>query len=67
MTAGTSLTLIDSRNGSYSGLHPQAKHDATFANCSTPPDPAKAITHGLNVRAGASGRSTLYAVGARCA
>ena len=28
-----------------------------------PPDPAKAITHGLNLRAGADGHSTLYAVG----
>ena len=63
MTAGASLTLIDSRDGTYSGLHAQAKHDATFANCATPPDSAKAITHGLNLRAGANGRSTLYAVG----
>lgn len=62
MTAGSSLTLIDSRNGTYSGLHPQAKHDAAFANCPTPPDSAKAVTHGLNIRAGAKGRSTLYAV-----
>ena len=29
----------------------------------TPPDPAKALTHGLSLRAGASGHSTLYAVG----
>ncbi|MEJ1962788.1 MAG: hypothetical protein WDO56_15065 [Gammaproteobacteria bacterium] len=63
MTAGSSPTLIDSRNGSYSSLHAQAKPDATFANCATPPDPAKAITHGLNLRAGANGHSTLYAVG----
>ena len=63
MTAGASLTLIDSRNGAYSGLHAQAKPDATFANCATPPDSAKAITHGLNLRAGANGHSTLYAVG----
>ena len=63
MTAGASLTLIDSRNGAYSGLHAQAKPDATFANCATPPDSAKAITHGLNLRAGANGHPTLYAVG----
>jgi hypothetical protein len=62
-TAGESLTLIDSRNGAYSGLHAQAKPDATFANCATPPDPAKAISHGLNLRAGESGHSTLYVVG----
>src|ERR1044071_2444788 len=58
MPAGASLTLIDSRNGAASGVHPQAKHDATFANCATPPDATKAITHGLNLRAGANGHST---------
>jgi hypothetical protein len=63
MTAGASLTLIDSRDGTYGGLHPQAKHDATFANCATPPDPATAITHGLNLRARANGHSMLYVVG----
>ena len=63
MTEGASLTLIDSRNGAYSGLHAQAKPDAAFANCATPPDPIKAVTHGLNLRAGANGHSTLYAVG----
>jgi hypothetical protein len=63
MAEGASLTLIDSRNGAYSGVHPNAKHDSMFANCANPPDPAKAVTHGLNVRAGANGRSTLYAVG----
>jgi hypothetical protein len=63
MTEGASLTLIDSRNGAYSAVRPQAKHDAVFANCATPPDAAKAITHGLNMHAGANGHSTLYAVG----
>jgi hypothetical protein len=63
MAEGASLTLIDSRDGTYSGLQPQAKHDAEFADCATPPDPAKAISHGLNLRAGAKGHSTLYAVG----
>jgi hypothetical protein len=63
MTAGASLTLIDSRNGAYTGLHPQAKPDAAFANCATPPDPAKFITHGLHIRASANKRSTLYVVG----
>jgi hypothetical protein len=63
MTPGTALTLIDSRNGAYSSLRAQAKHDATFANCATPPDPSKIITHGLNLRPGANGHSTLYVVG----
>lgn len=64
MTEGASLTLIDSRNGAYSAVRPQAKADATtFANCATPPDATKAVTHGLNIRAGTTSHSTLYAVG----
>jgi hypothetical protein len=62
MTAGTGLTLINSRDGTYGGMHAQAKHDAMFANCATPPDSSKAVMHGLNLRAGAKGHSTLYAV-----
>ena len=64
MAAGASLTLINSRDSTYSGLHAQAKPDPKFANCSTPPDASKAISHGLNLRASATpGHSTLYAVG----
>src|SRR5262245_60623415 len=59
MTEGASLTLIDSRSGAFSGVKPQAKADATFASCATPPDATKAVTHGLNIRAGANGHSTL--------
>ena len=67
MSAGVGITLIDSRDGSHSVLYPgqspTAKHDPLFAACATPPDAAKLETHGLNLRAGASGHSTLYAVG----
>jgi hypothetical protein len=63
MAAGANLILIDSRDGTFSGLTVQAKHDASFGNCPTPPDSAAFVSHGLNVRAGANGRSTLYAVG----
>ena len=63
MTEGASLTLVDSRDGAFGALRAQAKPDATFASCATPPDSSKAITHGLNLRAGANGHSTLYAVG----
>jgi hypothetical protein len=62
MAAGASLTLIDGRDGSHGALHAATKHDAAFANCAAPPDPAKTITHGLNLRAGANGHSTLYVV-----
>jgi hypothetical protein len=62
MAAGASLTLIDGRDGSHGALQAAVKHDASFANCATPPDPAKTITHGLNLRAGVNGHSTLYVV-----
>jgi len=64
MTEGASLTLIDSRNRTYSALRAQAGPDATFANCATPPDAAKAITHGLNLHAGANGELALIDGGA---
>ncbi len=65
--AGAGITLIDSRDGAHSTLYPgdspRASHDARFAACSTPPAPAQWLTHGLNLRPGANGHSTLYAVG----
>jgi hypothetical protein len=64
MTEGVGFYLIDSRDGSWSALQTQARHDAAaFPNCPTPPSAATLNTHGLSVRAGASGRSTLYVVG----
>lgn len=67
MADGASLSLIDARDrtasGLYPGRQPQAKHDAAaFPDCATPPDAAKLQTHGLNLRPGADGHSTLYAV-----
>lgn len=65
--AGAGMTLIDSRDGAHSMLYPdaspRASHDALFAACSTPPAPAQWVTHGLNLRPGRNGHSTLYAVG----
>ena len=67
MAAGAGITLIDSRNGAHSTLYPgespRASHDALFADCTTPPAPATVVTHGLNLRPGNNGHSTLYAVG----
>lgn len=58
MTPGAGFALIDSRDGSWSGLLPQARHDArAFPNCPTPPSAAELNTHGLALRG-----STLYAV-----
>jgi hypothetical protein len=65
--AGTGITLIDSRDGTHSMLYPgdnpRASHDARFAACPAPPAPAQWFTHGLNLRPGTNGHSTLYAVG----
>ncbi len=63
MQAGAAFYLIDSRNGKWSAVQPQAKHDAAFGSCTTPPDLTKSNTHGLNLRAASGSRSTLYAVG----
>ena len=60
---GVGLYLIDSDRGTWSTVTIQPKHDAAFPNCTSPPDFAKWVTHGLNVRAAAQGRSTLYVVG----
>jgi sugar lactone lactonase YvrE len=63
MAAGAGFYLIDSRAGSWGALRAQAEHDAAFPNCTTPPSAVTLNTHGLNVRPGASGHSTLYVVG----
>jgi hypothetical protein len=66
MTAGAGLALIDTRDGgwrvAYPGESPRAAHEATYAACTTPPDAATFTTHGLNLKTGTRGHSTLYAV-----
>jgi hypothetical protein len=66
MTDGAGLTLVDTRDGSYRiaypGPNPRAAHDPKYAGCTTPPAAATFITHGLNLRPGTGGHSTLYAV-----
>jgi SMP-30/Gluconolactonase/LRE-like region len=60
---GVGLYLIDARDGTWSVLPLRTEHDPAFPNCTTPPPLAKLVTHGLNLRDGAGGRSTLYVVG----
>jgi len=66
MAAGAGITAIDARDGSHSQVYPldspAAKHDTLYTECLAPPDAAKLETHGLNLRVGANGRPTLYAV-----
>jgi hypothetical protein len=66
MAPGAGISLIDSRDGTHSALYPgespKAHHNPLYADCPAPPEPGKLATHGLNLRAGTNGHSTLYAV-----
>ncbi len=68
MAPGASITLIDTQQKSWSNLYaadaPRAVQDMeTYGACPGSPDPNSFITHGLNIRAGKNGHSTLYVVG----
>jgi hypothetical protein len=68
MAPGASITLIDAGQKSWSHLYPadapRAVQDmATYGACPGSPDPNNFITHGLHIRAGKNGHSTLYVVG----
>lgn len=68
MAPEASIYLVDSEQKTWSELYPAdaplARQDmATFGACPGSPDPNNFITHGLNIRAGANGHSTLYVVG----
>lgn len=65
--AGSPFYLIDAKAKSWSQLHPalpSAELNAgPFGACPAPPDFKKMVTHGLNIRQGKDGHSTLYVVG----
>jgi hypothetical protein len=64
MAAGSSFYLIDSTNREWSALANSVRHDsAMFPRCSSPPTAGEFESHGLSIRAGTGGRSTLYVVG----
>jgi len=68
LSADGGLYLVDSESKSwravYPGDNPRARQDMdTYGACPGAPDPAAFITHGLNLRPGANGHSTLYVVG----
>jgi hypothetical protein len=66
MTPGAGLILINARDGStsvlYPGNQPKVARAARYPDCAAPPAPATFEMHGLSLRAGAAGHSTLYAV-----
>jgi hypothetical protein len=63
-----SLYLVDSEQKSwvdfYPTVEPRARQNmATYGACPGSPDPNSFVAHGLNIRPGAGGHSTLYVVG----
>ena len=68
MGAPGGLYLVDAAAKTWSELYPAAAPRAvqdtgTYGACPGSPDPNAFVTHGLNLRPGADGRSTLYVVG----
>ena len=63
-----SLYLIDSEAKRHDVLYPtatvQVQHDPEiYGACPGAPDPEKLVAHGLNLKSGVNGHSTLYVVG----
>jgi hypothetical protein len=68
MAADAAIYLIDSQRKTWTKLYPadapRARQDmARYGSCPGAPDPASFVTHGLNLRQGVDGQSTLYVVG----
>ncbi|MBT8053762.1 MAG: hypothetical protein KJN69_07700 [Gammaproteobacteria bacterium] len=68
MAPGASIYLIDTQKKTWGDLYPGdaplARQDMeTYGACPGSPDPNAFVTHGLNVRPGNDGHSTLYVVG----
>ena len=68
MAADAAIYLIDSRQKTWTELYPadapRAEQDMkVYGACPGSPDPNGFVTHGLNLRAGTDGHSTLYVVG----
>ena len=65
---GVSLYLIDAEQKSWSEFYPasepRARQDmTTYGACPGSPDPKGFVAHGLHIRPGSGGHSTLYVVG----
>lgn len=65
---GASIFLVDTEQKSWTALYPgeapMARQDMkTYGACPGTPDPNHFIAHGLNIRTGSDGQSTLYVVG----
>ena len=68
MAPTAAIYLIDAEQKTWSELYPSeaplARQDmATYGACPGSPDPNSFVSHGLNLRPGEDGHSTLYVVG----
>lgn len=68
MVADAAIYLVDSEEKTWAELYPgeapRAEQDMSrFGACPGSPDPNGLVSHGLNLRPGSDGRSTLYVVG----
>ena len=68
MAANAAIYLVNSGQKTWTELYPadapRAQQDMeTYGACPGSPDPNNFVTHGLNLRPGADGHSTLYVVG----
>jgi hypothetical protein len=68
MASGAAILLIDSQQKTWTELYPggapRGQQDMEiYAACSGPPETDNFVTHGLNLRPGENGHSTLYVVG----
>jgi hypothetical protein len=68
MAAGGAIYLVNSEQKTWTELYPaavpRARQDMErYGGCPGAPDPEQLVTHGLNLRPGAAGHSTLYVVG----
>lgn len=67
MAPSASITLIDSQQKSWAELYPGTRPRAeqnmeTYGACPGSPDPGNFLSHGLHLRPGKGGHSTLYVV-----
>jgi len=68
MVAGGSLYLVDAQRKTWTALYPgdapRTQHDKeTYGACPGAPAAGSLVSHGLNLRPGSEGQSTLYVVG----
>jgi hypothetical protein len=68
MAPGAGLYLVDADEKNWTSIYPgdelrSQPDSAIYGACTEPPDPESLVTHGLNLRPGQDGQSTLYVVG----